>query len=132
MPGSLSASTARAHREISETPCTRMAKAVLRKAETPHWRRAVGACIRRARLWMGWNLDEFAQHCPTADPVTGEQKPRDPRQVARWETGDERPHFDILLAIPAFSERLILELGAAKGAQVVTRMEFTEPARRAL
>ena len=65
------------------------AKADLRKPEVAcAYRRRVGQAVERARLLRGWNNDELA------DKVN-----RDERQVARWQTGDERPQFDVLFSV---------------------------------
>lgn len=98
----------------------RMAKADVRKPETVEFRAAIGACVERARFAMGWNLDQLAHACG------GD---RDPRQVARWCDGKERPQLDVLLPIPDYGELLILELGRFMGARITTRMEFAERRR---
>lgn len=64
------------------------AKADLRKAETPAYRQRVGKAVERARHLRGWTNDELAGKVN-----------RDPRQVARWQSGEERPQFDVLLAV---------------------------------
>jgi ribosome-binding protein aMBF1 (putative translation factor) len=85
----------------------KVAKADLRKAETQDFRVSLGAAIRRARLRSEWSLKELA----------GELD-RDERQVARWESGDERAHWDALFAIEGFRQRLIIALAELGGASV--------------
>ena len=75
------------HRELAESR-PRMAKAALRKADTSEWREKVGRAIQRAASLVGWSLKELAGAIE-----------RDPRQVARWLAGTERPQFDALFAV---------------------------------
>lgn len=75
------------------------AKADLRKAETDDFRQRVGAAIERARMLCGWSLKEFAGKVD-----------RDPRQVARWEDGTERPHFDALFHVESLRQPLVIAL----------------------
>lgn len=75
------------------------AKADLRKAENVEFHAVIGACIDRARLAVGWNLNEFA------DAVR-----RDTRQVKRWIDGVERPQFDALFAVAVLRGPLVIEL----------------------
>lgn len=78
------------NRHVSTLPvrAEKCAKADLRKAEMDDYRQRVGSAVERARHLRGWTNDELAG-------AVG----RDPRQVARWQSGDERPHFDALLAV---------------------------------
>ncbi len=92
-----------------------MAKADLRYAEKREFRSEIGQCVERARFAMGWNLDQLAQACGTD---------RDPRQVARWCAGTERPQFDVLLAIDGYGEELLIELARMRGARILRRVEF--------
>lgn len=66
------------------------------------------AGIDTARQACGWSLKELAAH---AD--------RDP-QVARWITGDERPHFDVLFRLEPFQTELVIAL-----ARLSRRIEIT-------
>lgn len=84
------------HRVIPETR-PQMAKAHLRKTETENWRRAVGRMVEALRRSRGWTLDEFAGKLA-----------KDPRQVARWERGEERAQLDALLAIEELHQPLLL------------------------
>jgi DNA-binding transcriptional regulator YiaG len=83
----------------------RMAKADLRKAETPHAEMAhIVADVREAsRL----NLDEFAREIG-----------KDPRQVKRWESGDERPQIEAVYAVARFKP-LVLEAMARQNQQQI-------------
>ena len=98
------------------------AKADLRKAEVAcPYRVRVGQAVERARLLRGWNNDELA------DKVG-----RDERQVARWQTGDERPQFDVLFSVndDLFRNALVIafaELGTGVTINTVinVRMERT-------
>lgn len=86
-----------------------MLKADLRKAETDDFRAGIGRAVDEARRAAGWNLDELAH-------ALG----RDPRQVARWISGAERPQFDALLAIPELRGSLIVAL-----ARLTSEIEIT-------
>lgn len=79
------------HRELPETARPGLAKANLRKADMRDYRVEVGAAITRARGIVGWSLKELAGKLD-----------KDPRQIARWEEGHERPHMDALLALDDF------------------------------
>lgn len=86
----------------------------LRKAETTDWKVLLGAAIKRARSRREWSLNELAGKIPLPDG-----RPRDDRQVARWETGDERPHWDALFGIePYFRQLLIVSLAELSGESV--------------
>lgn len=76
-------------------------KADLRKPEIADYRRLVGEAIERARRTRGWTNDE----------LSGKVK-RDPRQVAKWQTGKERPHMDALFSVddPLFRNALVIAL----------------------
>lgn len=90
-------------RELPETR-PRMVKADLRIAEAERLRVCIGRAIDRARQLRGWTLDELAGQLP---PPAGSEV-RDPRQVARWISGAERPQFDVLLAVTSFRRPLFL------------------------
>lgn len=97
-----------------------MLHADLRKPEM-EWRRKVGHVMEQARDGMGWTLEELAGKF---DPA------KDPRQLARWEKGDERLQFDLLLAIEAPRFRRLLVLGFARlggeGVVIETRILINE------
>ena len=84
-----------------------MAKADLRKADQPEFRLRVGSAIQRAMHLRGWSLKEMAAAVA-----------RDPRQVARWIEGVERPHFDALFAIEELQQPLVVAL-----AELVARQD---------
>ena len=81
-----------------------MAKADLRKAEMGDWRSAIGRAIERTRTLGQRSLKEFAD-------LVG----RDERQVKRWITGDERPQFDALFAVPELRAALVIALAEIAG-----------------
>lgn len=83
-------------RERAEIPRPTMAKANLRKAETRDYRPDIGRAITRARLLLELSLKELAAKVD-----------RDPRQVARWENGSERPQLDALWALEEFRVPLV-------------------------
>lgn len=82
-----------------------MAKASLRKAENVH--AEMGELVADVRGLSRLNLDEFAAEIK-----------KDPRQVKRWESGDERPQIEAVYAVDAFKP-LILEAMAKRIAHVV-------------
>lgn len=94
------------HRVLPETSGA-MAKANLRKAETRNFQAEIGACVRAARLVLGWSLKEFTAQIERA---TGQK--RDERQIGRWEDGKERPQFDALFAIEPLRGPLVIQLAA--------------------
>lgn len=86
------------HRVIADVK-PQMAKATvtdIRKADE-QWRRRVGRLVEALRRAHGWTLDEFAGKLD-----------KDARQVSRWERGEERPHFDAILAIEELHRPLLL------------------------
>lgn len=99
---------------------------LLPRAETPEakhlrlaeeYRVLLGAAIRRARLRLDWSLKELAGHVD-----------RDERQVARWERGDERPHWDALFALDLLRPELIVALAELGGGTIA--IETTVRVRR--
>lgn len=104
-----------------------LAHADLRKAEIPYLLQ-VGRAVERARRMRGWTNDEFAGKC-----VARREATRDPRQVAKWQNGKERPHFDVLFAIEddLFKNALVIALAAlATGVEIdtVIRLRVKESA----
>lgn len=87
----------------------RLAKALLRKADTAIWREQIGRAIERAMSLVGWSLKEFAAAVD-----------RDPRQVARWLDGSERPQLDAVFAVERLRQPLVQALGELAGAEVQT------------
>jgi DNA-binding transcriptional regulator YiaG len=81
----------------------RMAKATVRNTDAGltksdgAWRIAVGRMIEAVRRSRGLTLDEFAGKLG-----------KDPRQVSRWERGEDRAQFDVILAVPEFHQPLLL------------------------
>lgn len=98
------------HRLLTETP-PKMAKADLRKAETGEWTAEIGRVVQRVRNFSGLSLKEFAAELG-----------REERQVARWIAGTERPQFDVLFAVEAFRQPLIIALAelAGQGVEIET------------
>jgi ribosome-binding protein aMBF1 (putative translation factor) len=114
---SMSAAVLSGHRVISETP-TAMVKASLRKAEKRDWPSEVGSALRRARLFLGWSLKEFACELERAT-----EKKRDERQLARWEDGKETPQMAALFAIDKLRGPLVIQLAnLAHEIEVVTEI----------
>lgn len=125
MRTSIDQAAALPQRERSEMSRAQMAKAGLRKADTGR-KQALGMAIRIARMSLGWNLNELAAKLP---PPDGSDE-RDPRQVARWEDGKERPHFDLLFDIPELCEPLTVQVAKVNGARVSVRIEFPDGEER--
>jgi ribosome-binding protein aMBF1 (putative translation factor) len=104
------------HRLLPEKAGPAMAKADLRKAETPDaWKTDIGLAIERVQKRSGWSLKEFA------DKVG-----RNERQVKRWMTADERPQFDALFAVAALRHLMVLALAelAGEGVEVTTEIRM--------
>lgn len=101
------------HRLLSDVH-PEMAKADVRKADEA-WRAGMGTVIRTVRGEL--SLKEFAAAIE-----------RDERQVARWEDGKERPHFDAVFVIARFRQDLIVALAALAGTSV--ELETTIRIRR--
>lgn len=101
------------HRELPEK-ADRMVSADLRKAETEREsREKVGAAVRRCRTLSGLTLKEFAGLLR-----------RDERQVARWETGDERVHVDAIERVPMLHLSWMQAQGELLGAKVNITLEM--------
>lgn len=97
----------RRHRLLAETR-PRVLKADLRKAETSDpWRVQVGRAIARSMQLLGWSLKEFAA-------AVG----REPRQVARWIAGTERPQMDALFSVAALRAPLVQAFAELTGEAV--------------
>lgn len=110
------------HRELSEIRGS-MLRADLRKAETDD-RRVIGRAIVRARSLLGWSLKELA-----------EKVGKDARQVARWESGDERDRaqLDALWAVEEFRGPFVIALAEAvddSGVVVTTHIQVRQKTRR--
>lgn len=105
--------SSRAHLLTSENLRPGMAKADLRKAEAAPWRLQIGGAIQRAASLRGWSLKELSAAVD-----------RDPRQVARWIAGAERPQLDVLFAVDEFRSSLIQAFAelAGQDVEVVTEI----------
>jgi len=92
-----------------------MAKADLRLPEMDAWREQIGHAIQRAVSLLGWTLKEFAAAVK-----------RDERQCARWINGSERPQFDVLFAVEALRQPLVLALAerAGQGVEIETTIHL--------
>ena len=114
MSDTVTASVSARHRLVPETGELHMAKADLRKPETPNYREQIGQCVNIARLALGWSLKEFAAKVA-----------REERQVARWLNGQERVQLDVLWAIHELREPLLVALARLSGyAEVTTQIKF--------
>lgn len=117
MSRSIASTASGSPRELADV-APRMAKADLRKAESEDFRAEIGEVVERARMRCGWSLKELAGKVN-----------RDPRQVARWETGDERAPLDVLFAVPELQQPLVIELaGLAGDVEVTTQITIKRPA----
>lgn len=96
-----------------------MAHADLRKAENEDLR-ALGQCLFRARSWLGWTLDELAAKLPPPP----EKDARDPRQVSRWERGEERTQVDVVMAVPELQQPFAAQVAKWSGADVYMGAKF--------
>lgn len=99
------------HLLLPENAAGSMAKADLRKADHD-LRPAIGRAVRHARGVL--SLKEFAALVD-----------RDERQIARWEDGKERPHFDALFAIARLQQPLVVALSElADGVEIVMQLQL--------
>lgn len=98
MPQSLPNRSAANHLLRPDMPRARMAKAYVRKADT-EFKTKVGKAVERMRTLAGLTLDELAGLID-----------RDSRQVARWITGEDRPHFDACFAVERLRMPLVIAL----------------------
>lgn len=95
----------------------RMAKAGVRKTN-PSMRALLGRCVEEVRLACGLNLDEFAH-------ALG----KNPRQVARWISGEDNPMFDAIVAVERFRSPLVIALASlSKDIEVVTEIRVRRSA----
>jgi transcriptional regulator with XRE-family HTH domain len=91
-----------------------MAKADLRNAETVDYREQIGKALQRATSLVGWTLKELAGKVN-----------RDPRQVARWLSGQERAQLDVLWEVEELRGPLVLALAElSQQAEVVTTISL--------
>lgn len=99
----------RAHLRKTETVRESMRKPEEDREPAPvgSFRPLVGAVIQRAASLVGWSLKELAGKCD-----------RDPRQVARWIDGSERPHFDVLFGVEELRQPLVVAIAELAGGAV--------------
>ena len=97
-----------AHRLLSEMGPARQAKANLK--ELANHKAAIGQCVERARKSLGWSQKELADALGVD---------RDVAQVSRWESGKERPQFDVLWAVEALRGPLVIQLASLSEAIAV-------------
>ncbi len=117
MAGSLPDLSRSRHRLLPETSGA-MAKADLRKPEVTVWKTQIGAAIERCRTLTQHSLKTFA------DAIG-----RDERQVKRWITGDERPQFDAIFAVPELRAAFVIALAEmAEGVEVLTTIRIRRSA----
>lgn len=83
----------------AEIGAPHMAKVDLRKAEEGPRREEIGRALSRTQHFAGLSLKEFAARLD-----------RDPRQVQRWQTGDERVQLDAIYADRALWNLFIVQL----------------------
>lgn len=105
-----------AHRVIPEMQPS-MLKADLRNPENVDCLAEIGGCLFRARSWLGWNLEQVAAKLK-----------RDPRQVRRWEAGEERTQVDVVFAVPELREPFCVQLAKLSGADVSVHVDFRRTA----
>lgn len=107
----MSATLAERHGSSLPVRAEKFAKADLRKPEMDY-KRLVGQAVESARRTRGWTNDEFAGKVN-----------RDPRQAAKWQSGEERPQFDVLFKIDddLFRSALVIALARlANGVEIDT------------
>lgn len=96
----------------------RMAKASVRFSDPDVLRRELGACIEAVRHESRLTLDEFAH-------ALG----KDPSQVGRWISGEDRPQIETVLAVERFQPLMVVALaGLSKQIEVVTEIRVRRSA----
>jgi hypothetical protein len=98
MPSSLTESPVSRHHVLPEHVPFRQAKADLRSVETA-WRESVGRAVQRCFSLAGLSNKEAAA-------ALG----RDPSQVGKWISGQERPQFDAIFAVEELRGPLVVAL----------------------
>lgn len=83
-----------------------MAKAEVRKTDSPDSLKEFGECLDFARRYVGWTLDELANKLP---PPTGSVR-RDPRQVARWIRGEDPTPLAVVFKVEALRLPFVIAL----------------------
>jgi transcriptional regulator with XRE-family HTH domain len=100
-----------------------MAKADLKKVETT-FRADIGRVVAKARQSLGWSQKELVD---AVELATAEH--RDVAQVSRWESGTERPQFDVLWSVEALRGPLVIALASLSDQiDVVTEIRVRRPA----
>lgn len=91
-----------------------MAKADLKKRETP-WRVQVGHAIQRCFALAGVSQKEGAALLN-----------RDPAQIARWMSGDERAQLDAIFAVDRLRQPIVIALAelAGEGVTITTMVQI--------
>jgi len=113
MKATLSTSSVDRLRERLETVSAPQAKANLKNVETA-WRERIGGVVVRMRGLAGITQKELSallEHDGQA-------------QVARWESGKERPHFDLLFEVELLRQPLCQALAELAGAEIETTIRL--------
>jgi ribosome-binding protein aMBF1 (putative translation factor) len=111
MPATMSALDRARHR-LNGDPRPRMAKAVLTESENVEFRatlRLIGECLDEARRYVGWTNERLAQELK-----------RDPKQVGRWMTGEERTQVDVVWTVPLLRQPFIVAMAKRASCEIET------------
>ncbi len=90
-----------------------MLKADLRKAENVDFLAQIGACLLHARSLLGWTLDRLSVELR-----------RDPRQVSRWERGEERTQVDVVFSVEELRQPFVIALAQLAECEVETTVRI--------
>jgi ribosome-binding protein aMBF1 (putative translation factor) len=96
----------------------------LKKIEIPEMRRIVGQIVALARQRCGWSQKELIARIEDA---TG--KLFDTGQIAKWESGVERPQFEFLFIVEPMRHQLVIAMASGlPDFEVVTELRLRRPA----
>lgn len=114
----------RAQRVVSEIR-PEMLKADLRKPDSEDLWVEIGGCLEEARRAVGWTLDQLAAALPPAKKGAV----RDPRQVRRWEAGEEQTPLAVIFAVKELRAPFVIALARlAEGFEEETTLRFRRQA----
>lgn len=95
-------------------------QAHLRKADSEDLWLELGGCLEFARRSVGWTLDQLAAELPPAK----EGGKRDPRQVRRWEAGEEMTPLAVVFAVEALRKPFVVALAKLAACEIETTVRI--------
>lgn len=121
MQSSIASQMTRRHAVLPDTAKGHAAKANAEKADIARiveeidWPVQLGRAIQRAVSLLGWSQKEAAARVNV-----------DEREFAKWLSGERRPQFDKLFAVPELQRPLVIALASLARGVVTTRIDFPE------